>query len=538
MLQITHNDIYLTPGISLSEQLSLGFKPRSDASHWPLKFPIDWLTNPFSDENWCFQLNAWRMIDPYLREWVKTNDSKYISDSFEYVRDWYKFVTNPSLIDGKHTWSDMATGIRALRLAFYLQLYKDGVFVPKYPDDLKLLNALIDLHALRLMDEKKLTLTNHGLFQIFGLNSLSIVAGERASLSGAFEYVDYAFNLLFEKQYTKQAVHKEHSPEYHAFVTTILINLGGNKFLKNPSVVNKINKAAEISKWFIFPGGRISMIGDSFKNIKTPAINVSVELDEIVDCGLIDKSLEGVVVNDLSESGYIIVRKLSSDDSIKSMLLFHGSCHSMVHKHADDLSFELFENGVMLIVDSGKYSYNSNSDRKYIISASAHSIPKIKNIEIAPNSVSNYGSALSTLVVSKDVVCLDGVVDRKNLFLHKRNIYYKPGFYLIVRDFINSSQPNDFLSELQINPDLKLVKFNGFFDLECDGEFVARVIQPDSSLEIKSRNGRVTSEYAKLKINNVIFCEAKFSSSFIDWVIIFNKTEDPIALDFLNKLAE
>ena len=530
MLDITHDDIYLIPGVPLADQVKLGFKPRSDASHYILQFPIGWSDNPFADENWCFQLNAWRMIDPYIREWLATEDPNYIVDSFRYVKDWYFYIKNGSASTSKHLWSDMATGIRALRLAYYLKLYKDNIFQFESNSDLMILYELIDMHAEKLLDKDKLTLTNHGLFQIFGLNLLHRVASDRPSLFQADKYVIESFNLLFNNQYTEQAVHKEHSPEYHAFVTAIIIKLGAHKFISDPLLGSKIAKAVHISKWFLFPRNRISMVGDSYKNIKISSENYDCSMPEIIQ-----SNFPGVFINDLSDSGYVIVRKYSDGISIDSMLILNGSCYSMVHKHADDLSFELFENNCMVVVDAGKYSYNINDDRRYIISADAHSIPKIKDVTILPNTVDLYGSALNSVNLNADAIVLSGSISRKKLFSNNRELHYRPGDYLIIIDNLESVSDHNFVSELQINPDLSLLFNENSIDLMSDGSFVARILKVEEGVDLKVRSGKVTSGYSSLVENKVVFIEKNFRKSFMYWVVIFKLELEQSALEYLKK---
>ena len=527
MLDITHDDIYLIPGIPLADQVKLGFKPRSDASHYILQFPIGWSDNPFTDENWCFQLNAWRMIDPYIREWLTTKDSNYIVDSFNYVKDWYSYIKNCGASNSKHLWSDMATGIRALRLAYYLKLYQDNIFQFESNSDLMILYELIDMHAEKLLDKDNLTLTNHGLFQIFGLNLLYLVASDRPILFNADRYV---IELLFDNQYTEQAVHKEHSPEYHAFVTAIIIKLGAHKFISDTLLGNKIAKAVQISKWFLFPRDRISMVGDSYKNIKIASENNDHNMPEIIQ-----SNFPGVFINDLSDSGYVIVRKYSNGISIDSMLILNGSCYSMVHKHADDLSFELYENNCMVVVDAGKYSYNINDDRRYIISADAHSIPKIKDVTILPNTVDLYGSALDSVNLNSDAIILSGSVSRKKLFSNKRELHYRPGEYLIIFDNLESISVHNFVSELQINPDLSLLYNENSIDLMSDGSFVARILKIEEGVDLKVRSGKVTSGYSSLVENKVVFIEKNFRKSFMYWVVIFKLELEQSALEYLRK---
>ena len=39
---------------------------RRDLPPLPFRLPFDWHADPLSDRNWMFNLQAWRMLDPYL----------------------------------------------------------------------------------------------------------------------------------------------------------------------------------------------------------------------------------------------------------------------------------------------------------------------------------------------------------------------------------------------------------------------------------------------------------------------------------------
>ena len=63
---ISIKNIGLVPYSSYEVLIAQGFKPRKDVESWQFSMPIAWNADPFKDENWRFQLQAWRLIDPIL----------------------------------------------------------------------------------------------------------------------------------------------------------------------------------------------------------------------------------------------------------------------------------------------------------------------------------------------------------------------------------------------------------------------------------------------------------------------------------------
>ena len=94
------------------------------------------------------------------------------------------------------------------------------------------------------------------------------------------------------------------------------------------------------------------------------------------------------VVKDLTRSGYGIIRTfpdLPPDE--QSMLFVTGAAWSLAHKHVDDVSFVLFQNGRHVFVDTGTPGYNRDASRRYALGASAHNTVSLADFHIEPKHV-------------------------------------------------------------------------------------------------------------------------------------------------------
>src|SRR5690606_25493861 len=112
-------------------------------------------------------------------------------------------------------------------------------------------------------------------------------------------------------------------------------------------------------------------------------------------------------IGDFTESGYAIIRSLPSREQT-SMLFVMGMAFSRVHKHADDLSFELFEFGRLIFIDSGKYGYEQDEMSAYATSAAAHNTISLEDRPIGPRDVVMNGSLLEPIETTEDGFVIRG----------------------------------------------------------------------------------------------------------------------------------
>ena len=421
------------------------FKPREDLPAWDVSLPMDWSADPFEDLNWQHRLHSWSDMDYWLYEYRRSGDAAQLLAPVDIALDWHRFHVE----EGHRSafqWYDHSTGVRASRLAFLLDfILSDQIEVSD--DDLGRLMALADLHAEKLMEPPFLSKLNHGLFQVVGLDALCSVAGWREACEGARSYAKDAFARLVKSWFSDEGVHIENSPTYHGWVIGKIRELGAVERFQQPEVDAILERAEAVSPWLTFPDGRWAPVGDSH--------GTGPQLTGPVESKCLPARAGCWAVLDLTRSGYAIIRSLpESDDSESSMLFVSGMAPLTGHKHSDDLSFVLMEGGRDIFVDSGKYGYDYDDMRSYVISAGAHNVPSLIEQGISPRDIDPASSGLDPVKMDGGRFFIRGVADRPSLFLHERSYYYVPGALLRIEDRLNNRTDSSWQSNLHLAPDL------------------------------------------------------------------------------------
>lgn len=410
----------------IKEQETIGFKPKNDCAPVKLQVPIPWLEDPLNDRNWMFQLHAWRMLDPYLSRFM-SSDVMIIQ---QIINDWLWFAKKNK---SKWLWYDMSTGLRALKIVFYLQKCHE-LHVDHGIDDI---NYLLNEHFRHLRNPGELSSGNHGLFQLHGLKALAyIVKDFENSLFTKDDLNTYAksqMEKLIAHQLGSQGVHTEDSPDYHFFAHKKISGITQAPWWADLS--KKITTLLELGErakpWLISPDSKCVPVGDSTTSVKK---GYSSSLSDWPHARF--KNYIGARLD-----GYAVVRsapEISQKES--SFLFFQGSFYSQAHKHCDDLSFILQESGRNILIDSGKYGYQQDRFRKYFLSTAAHNTITVDGVSTSRERKHAYGSA-----IVGEPVCYDGVwvikgyVDHiKNQYSHYRILFYIPGVDLYVVDIIEN----------------------------------------------------------------------------------------------------
>ena len=463
-------DNYSSPAVQVSE-LSLhgrpaspyGFQPRPDVPVWDSSLPLDWDADPFADRNWQFQLHAWGITEYWLYAY-QDGDARALPEILAIALDWKRFHIDENR-KSAFQWYDLATGIRASRLAFLL----DNVLVGNVQVDegeLAALMLLAELHVHRLREPSFLSDGNHGLFQLAGLNMLCAVISWRGVCDGASSYAEEALSRLLDSWFTDERVHRENSPYYHGFLVEALTRLRVAERIERSDVRALIGEAATVTPWLTYPDGRWVPVGDS--------AGIGPRLAGEVGSVCLHGGAGCWAVRDLTASGYAVVRSLPG--VAESSMLFVNATFGEVegrvirHKHADDLGFVLIEGGREVLVDSGKYGYNQDQMRSYVLSARAHNIPSLQGRPIDPRQVEPAETGLQPIRVADGAFVVEGFVDRPDLFRHERRLSYAPGSSLTIRDNVHNRTSHRWQSNLHLAPDLHPVITTSGFVVEV-GEF-------------------------------------------------------------------
>ena len=434
-------------------ELSLGrkpggpwkFQPRNDKPEWDASLPTDWSADPFEDLNWRYHLHSWRSMEYWLNEFLRTNDVDLLLSPIDIALDWHLY----HIEEGRNSllqWYDHATGVRASRLAFLLEFILDDE-VEVSDDNLARLMTLADLHTEKLMDPEFLSSNNHALFQLVGLDALCSVVGWRKACNGAREYARNEFVRLMRSWYTAEGINVESSPTYHYWVTKRIRDLGAVERFRHPDLQRILEEAEEVFPWLTYPDGRWVRVGDSHG--EGPKLTGPVPSTCLPDGG-------GCwAVRDLSKSGYALVRSLPEvEESRSSMLFVGGTTAPTGHKHADDLGFVLIEGGQDIFIDSGRYGYNYDAARYYVLSARAHNVPSLVGRRIDPYVINPEKSHLGPLRVEEGHFTISGVVDRPQLLVHERKLSYIPGVMLRIEDELENLTEYQWQSNIHLAPGL------------------------------------------------------------------------------------
>lgn len=448
------------------------FRPRKDLPAWQLTMPVDWRADPFKDKNWRFHLQAWRMIDPLIRRWYRTRQPELLREAFAYPEDWWRDqkARRPTAL----SWNDMGSGIRSLKLAFFLERHRLGD-LELTRQELSDLFELVDAHARFNARSENIDTGNHGVIQAIGYRQLCRQAPDRRACRGAEARSAKYLRRLLRLQFTDEGIHREHSPGYHFYVTGLLADLRLAELFGDVPDVSAIARRAHANRaWLVFPNREVSRIGDGGDTYEGEPLHQAAWTHEIAG--------QTYAIGDFSRSGYAIVRTLGAEDiEHQSMLFMAAMYYDNHHKQADDLSFELFERGQRVLIDSGRYDFEWHAMRSYVYSAAAHNTVDLADASIMRSDTDPYGSGIAPIEIDGDELVLSGRVRRARRFDHARTLRYRPGRSLVIEDELDSDQELAYASRLHFASNLTVEAADGGYLVRRGDETLATVEPPEGA---------------------------------------------------------
>ena len=122
-----------------------------------------------------------------------------------------------------------------------------------------------------------------------------------------------------------------------------------------PSSPTCATRCAPAAAWFVKPDGEMTQFGDS---------NLEPVPDWAQGQGPGSRAYFG--------AGFAFVREPGPAGDLGYLAVTDGF-HNLTHKHADELSFELFDHGASIVSDTGLYHKDPGEIRDYVVSNRAHS---------------------------------------------------------------------------------------------------------------------------------------------------------------------
>jgi len=398
-----------------------------------LKPPIDWGKSPRKDSNWHYKVNSLKPIEPLIAAYQVGAGDEYLALAKRVALDWvdYNMVEDRP---NEKKWHDMGSAFRAEMFAMLL----DAELRRPQPD-VKLVSSLVwalDEHAAFLANPKLFTLGNHGFFMMRGL-ALALRALPELNRRSRFErYANQQMKRLLASQFAADGLHLEHSPGYHSFITdsfTEVVSRG--IFPRLPELGAAVERAKLHFDELAHPNGDAALLGDTERRAFARRSREPVP-----------PSSDTSLLRAYPESGYAVFRSHFSTAAAPTddYLLLGAGHHSRVHKHADHLSFEWSFQGVPLLIDSGKYTYNHDDWRQFFMSTRAGNALEVDETDYSrtPGPGKSKLGAWGRLGEAYYVVATQR--DKPLDVTQTRMLLLAPGRYLLVIDQMQSEKQHTY----------------------------------------------------------------------------------------------
>jgi hypothetical protein len=417
------------------------------ALHWRLKVhnqvlemqpPIDWTRNPYTSKAFEARLADLAFLDQLLFIYVSSKDvgperkERALKMALRIVLHWRRRAET-GRVNGE-TWTDRPAARRATFVAFVTRAAAcEGMLNRR---EAKLLLASIREHGRWLRDPAHYRDSNHGLSMDLALAALGRYLPQDGKLARAAARGERRYKRTFFRSFNEaEGVWLEHSMGYYDHAINLV-----DDYLRTVDPTDSELRGARRGlvtslAWLTLPDDRMAMFGDT--SLDRPQDEVQAEA----------KGQDGLWV--APTSGYAVVKDRASG----AWLGIASSYHSGVHKHSDELSFELFEAGERIVSDTGQYHKDRDEFFKFQRSPSAHSTLVVNGKQLDSEQARPYGSGIEAWGSGDGwhaVWARNPVVFEKQGVGHARLFLYKPGFGLIVADQVVADRSRPYTRYFQL----------------------------------------------------------------------------------------
>jgi hypothetical protein len=404
--------------------------------------PIDWRMDPYDNLNWRFWFHAMQHLDVPLRIYELDDDLEALAKARDMMLDWVSANPIGGERTGDYAWFDMSAGIRAAFLGYVWRECRRRDLLDS--DQENELTESLRVHARWLSDAENYTgETNHGLFQDAGLYLMGAYAAGLPESAEWREFAQDRFLATLERHVEfDEGVHKEQSPSYHFYIRDVVKRLNEHAGIGGERLAELVRKLDQAAGWMVMPDGRMTPFGDT-------------DLEEAP--AFVREAARGEGMRAFLQTGYAFVRKNGS------YLGMTCAYHSQAHKHADALSWCLFEQGHLVVGEAGRYGYRDETDpaRIYARASHGHNVLIVDDQSFPWRDRDPYGSGL--LAVGEDGGWY--VILGRNPLLepvdHHRVLLYRPGELVLVVDKIRAEEEHTIDRRLHFGPDLVAEKGDG-----------------------------------------------------------------------------
>jgi heparinase II/III-like protein len=428
-------------------------------THVDLVSPVDWRMDPYDNQSWRFWFHAMQHLDVPLRIYEQDDDLEALGKARDMMLDWISANPVGGERTGDFAWYDMGAGLRAGFLGYiWRECRRNDLLDQEQESELR---AALHVHAGWLSDDKNYTPeSNHGLFEDAGLYLMGAYATELPESAGWRKLAENRFLETLERHVQfEEGVHKEHSPGYHFYIRDLVKRLNEHAGIGGERVAELVQKLDAAAGWMVMPDGTMTPFGD------TDLMEAPVFAREAAH-------EEGFRA--YPETGYAFVRQ---NGSYLGLTCGH---HGRAHKHADELSWCLFENGHLVVGEASRYGYRDEKDpaRIYARASHGHNVLIVDDRSFRWMDRDPYGSGLLAFGEGGGWYAILGRNPHLEGVAHRRILLYRPGELVLIVDQVEALRPHTIDRRLHFGPDLVASRSDGtVVAKDVDGHLVATLLE-------------------------------------------------------------
>jgi len=417
-------------------------------------------------QNYFLYIHCLEHANYLLQAYVHAGKKEYFEYAEKVICEWIEFsgTANPTI--QKFMKRDHPTASRGMVLGLYSLICKrDGKVVKE------VVSQVLKQHLEHMMSEEYYTRNhNHGVMQLHTIALLSFFYGDQK----AYDFFRNELIKQLDFAYDCEGVHRENTIFYQTFVDRFINFFKVIFEATNDPYKEKITKVYEGSTKFLnsiaYPNRAYPAIGDMRYNGKavagTPTPGHSV----------------------YEKSGYYTAR--SSVESDATYKMFKAGYSTLIHKHADDLSFLLYAYGQEIFIDPGEYNREYITPMSYYFrSVFAHNTVTVDDQEyFKVNQKSNlFGSIGNELLADKIGFAEVEVVDTFKRVRAFNNMYEGVDItrdfsdyddMILIHDVCRSNKNHVYRQRFHLNPKLEKIS-------ESSGETVYALENTDKVVKIR-----------------------------------------------------
>lgn len=402
--------------------------------------PVNWAYDPNHSRRFRGALNTLVWLDVLFYAYQQ-GDQGALRQARGLVLDWIG-ANPPDHGATDRTWDDRVTATRAVYIAYALRAGRCERALDAH--QAKQLRQSVGFHGRHMESAKHYKPTNHGLFVDTNLILLARSVPGIAKGKGWERTGKQRFRRTLDgRTIATEGFWLEHSAAYQLAIRheldfyMELVGAGAD------DLAALFERMTDVAGWLVEPDGEIVLLGSS--NYK--------ELEPEVEAAAADD--DGMLW--LRRSGLAIVKKPGAFLSMAATF-FNGS-----HKHSDDLSFDLYDQGRRIVTDSGLYDKDPGRWSRFGASAEAHTTLTVDGERFSQNPKNAYRSGL---LAGGEGDGWFGILGHNPLIRsqgvdHQRLLLYRPGLGALVVDRVRSDHTHTYRRYFQIGSDLDAAKQPG-----------------------------------------------------------------------------